>query len=164
MEVHVVEPMNNPHLCHHGHYVFGSIGHWEEWLWKETDCLQNGLSCWLDYWTYPQLKSPFDEHLHVTQVSSDPVLIWGDWSTYSSLVIFWAFFSFMFFPRPWPLITALVGKQLNIWLFLLTRKIYDHVYVQSFANCEDFPLTVSFWAVPEKGYNAEAFLCYMVPT
>ena len=70
LEVHV-DSTHNTHLCHRGHFVYGPTGQWQGWL-------RSGPAYLLDYWTLPQLKSPFNEHLHGTQAPSHSLPVWRD--------------------------------------------------------------------------------------
>lgn len=63
--------MYNSCLCHSSYILHGSLGQGNDRKcrggdWLSTEC----VICLLDDWITPQLKSPFDVHLHGTQVTS----------------------------------------------------------------------------------------------
>lgn len=70
------------HLCHHGYFVHGPI---VQFLGKEVDCPQDRSFYVLDYRVSPHLILPFDEHLHVTQVSSHPLHVHVERSIHTHL-------------------------------------------------------------------------------
>jgi len=113
--------MFNLYLCHHGYFVHGTLGQWQEWLWKEADCPENPII--LDYWTSP-LKSPFNEHLYKTKVSLNSLPIWRNLSKFFSKCLSHQFSNHF------------LSKFLTIhpthWLQLITQQTIEYLVIFSF--------------------------------
>lgn len=115
---------------------YESIGKWQESLRKEAGYSQNRSSYLLDYWTPPQPKSPFGEHLawdtsiFILHPFSDTPF--PDVSQFSNRCLsksLWSSRQSVDY-GPW------ISEQLHIWPFL-------QLTAQCSAHCDSFPSPVS---------------------
>lgn len=139
MEVHVVKPIYNPHLCHHGFFVQGTIGQWQGWL--EKDCPENGsfyllfILCEVTFWwTFIWDTSIFIFFAHLEKsVCIFPRCFLIDFSNHSLSSLWPASQSIVF--SQW-IITHLAGFQSkqNVWPRILLE-VLPNVKMSSRKGC-----------------------------
>lgn len=145
VEVHVIEPMHNFHL-----YPMTTLF---------MDLLGNDRNGRQERLTIPRLghsssaKFTFDKHLHETQLSSHLPHIWRDLSTYLFPRCFPHHFSIIPLSSLWQSIQSIdyiPWISEHIWPFLLSNKMYNHVYCLKLCPLQRFPLAGVFHGCPRK--------------